>query len=404
MTSGGAFDAAAAPLPGPATLAGGRPIRRVLLMQLKWMGDVLMCTPAIRAVRRAFPQAKLDFVTGVEGAAVLEGNPHLDEVLRWRRGVRGSWRTAWEIARRRYDAVVDFRSTPRDAWFVLASGARIRAGMRGRGPRTLAYTQLFEWAQGPRYMAARKLEPLRALGIEPGPPHDLALELVVSAAERAWAQDALACHGLDAAGAPAAPIVAVSPVTRIHYKQWGAEKWAAVADALAGAGARVLITSGPGELEQARAVAQRMRHPAVFDYGRTTIRQLAALYERCALWVGNDGGAKHIAVAVGTPTLTVFRHRESEVWTDLSSASPHLAIEREPVLPCVYPHCGKCPHLSCLEQLGAGDVVALATRAYQAAVRTGPCRGPGPNHPAVAATRAGADGPAAAASPAGEPR
>src|SRR5512142_3155983 len=94
----------APPLPG----AAGRPIRRILLMQLKWMGDVLLTTPAIRAVRRAFPDAKIDFVTGVEGAAVLQGNPHLDEIIAWRRGFVGGLRAMSAIADRRYDAVVDF--------------------------------------------------------------------------------------------------------------------------------------------------------------------------------------------------------------------------------------------------------------------------------------------------------
>ena len=102
MTSGGANAAAAPPLPGPALapLPGGRPLRRILLMQLKWMGDVLMCTPAIRAARQAFPDAKIDFATGSEGAAVLEGNPHLDEVLLWHRGT-ADLGMIWEIARRR---------------------------------------------------------------------------------------------------------------------------------------------------------------------------------------------------------------------------------------------------------------------------------------------------------------
>ncbi len=377
--------------------AGAPGIRRILLMQLKWMGDVLMCTPAIRAARAAFPDAKIDFATGVEGAAVLEGNPHLDEILLWRRGSAGL-RMLWEIARRRYDAVVDFRSTPRDAWYVLASRARIRAGMRGRGPRTLAYTHLTDWAQGPRYMAARKLEPLRALGIDPVAAADARLELVVRSAEREWARETLGRLGLGDGGAP---VVAVSPVTRVHYKQWGAEKWAAVADALAEAGARVLLTSGPGELPQARAVAERMRHPAVYDYGRTTIRQLAALYECCALWAGTDGGAKHIAVAVGTPTVTVFRHREGEVWTDLAAGSPHVAIERAPVLPCIYPHCGGCEHLSCLEQVRASDVVAQVLQAYARALGSGeqPGSGSGSAQPAAAGASPNAGISAAAASP-----
>jgi ADP-heptose:LPS heptosyltransferase len=100
-------------------------------------------------------------------------------------------------------------------------------------------------------------------------------------------------------------IVAISPVSLHDYKQWGAANWAVVADALADEGLRILITSGPGELEQARAVADQMKHPAIWNYGSTTVRQLTALYEQCALWAGNDGGPKHLAVAAKTKTVSV---------------------------------------------------------------------------------------------------
>ena len=329
-------------------------IRRILFMQLKWMGDVLLCTPAIRAVRRAFPNARIDFVTGPEGAAVLAGNPHLDRIIPWRRGLGAGLRVEWQIARAGYDAVLDFRSTPRDALLALASRAPLRIGVRGRGPRNSVYTHLFSKETGVVYMPRQKLELLRPLGIDPD-EQDLALELLVGEDERAFAAALLERVGM----AGEALIVAISPVSRVHYKQWGPEKWAALADHVAERGARVLLTSGPGELEQARAVAGRMTHEAVWDYGGCNIRQLAALYQRCALWLGNDGGAKHIAAAVGTPTLTVFRYRESGTWTDLRPGSGHTAVEHEPVLPCIYPHCGDCPHLSCLVELGVDNVLPL---------------------------------------------
>jgi ADP-heptose:LPS heptosyltransferase len=92
----------------------------------------------------------------------------------------------------------------------------------------------------------------------------------------------------------------------------------------------VLITSGPGEQEQAAAVAERMRAPAVWEYGRTTIRELAALYRQCALWAGNDGGPKHVAVAAGTPTLTVIRYPLGPIWTDDAAAVPHRYVQQRP--------------------------------------------------------------------------
>jgi ADP-heptose:LPS heptosyltransferase len=111
-------------------------------------------------------------------------------------------------------------------------------------------------------------------------------------------------------------------------------------------------------MDQVRAVVERLREPAVFDYGPTTIRQLAAIYERCAVWVGNDGGAKHLAVAAGTPTVSVGRWRSGAVWSNTSPGSRQTIAERLPVLDCDR-NCGKCPHLSCLEQLTVSDVVGL---------------------------------------------
>jgi ADP-heptose:LPS heptosyltransferase len=73
-----------------------------------------------------------------------------------------------------------------------------------------------------------------------------------------------------------------------------------------------------------------MKAPAVWDYGRTTIRELAALYRRCALWVGNDGGPKHVAVAAGTPTLTVIRYPLGPIWTDDAASVPHRYVQGRP--------------------------------------------------------------------------
>ncbi len=301
-------------------------IRRLLLIQLVKMGDVLLCTPAIRAARSAFPDARIDFLTDSVGADALGGNPHLDEVMVYRRGLRHEWRTLREVRQRAYDAVADFHSVPRTARVVLASAAPRRVGVRGRGPRNLAYTELLPKVRESLYIPHHKLRVLGPLGVDTGPAVDLSLEIVVGRAEREFARRLWSKHGLDSGER----VVAISPVAHEPLKQWGADHWASVGDGLAAKGARVLITSGPGEQEQAAAVAERMRAPAVWEYGRTTIRELAALYRQCALWVGNDGGPKHVAVAAGTPTLTVIRYPLGPIWTDDAAAVPHRYVQRRP--------------------------------------------------------------------------
>ncbi|MGQ0814710.1 MAG: glycosyltransferase family 9 protein [Gemmatimonadota bacterium] len=273
--------------------------QRILLIQLYHLGDVVLTTPAIRATRARFPKARIDFLAGPLGAQTLENNPHLDQVM-----VEPSLR---ELRRARYDAVADMHSVPRTALYTFATRARVRAGIRGRGPRNFAYTHLRERESEAVYMVRQKLRVLAPLGVD-AERADLKLEIAMGEVERVRAKAILA--------ELPRPIAALSPVAKHEFKQWGTERWAAVADALASNGVSILITSGPGEEEQARAVAERMQHKPLWQYGRTTVRELAALYESCALWLGNDGGPKHVAVAAGTPTVTIYRRKLGRVWSD----------------------------------------------------------------------------------------
>ena len=329
-------------------------VERLLLVQFAAMGDVILCTPAIRAARRAFPNARIDFLTRPLGADALTGNPHLDEILVYRDSEH--WQMIREIRRRRYDAVVDFHSYPRTAYVVALSGAKRRVGFRGRGPRNLAYTDLDskERVLG-SYIALRKVQMLELLGVDFGPDPDTSLEIAISDADRNWAERAWQQMGL----IPGRQTVAISAVSREGFKNWGPERWARVADALADTGAQVLLTNGPGERDQAAAVVERMRHSPAWDHGPTSVRQLAALYERCALWVGNDGGPKHVAVAAGVPSITVIRWTMGTTWTDQRPGSPHRFFENAPADPCDFV-CKDCSHRGCLEAVSPDGVLAAA--------------------------------------------
>lgn len=339
--------------------------RRFLLIQLRNMGDVLLCTPAVRVLRHAYPKARIDFLTGRLGADALTGNPHLDDILIWPGALAEKWRLLRELRRRRYDAVVDFQSHPRTFRIVWASGAPRRVGIRKRGPRNLAYTDLVAREHGPVYMAQQKLALLAPLGIDVSTTDDLSLDIAIGVAERERAREIWWQQGLD----NGRPTVAVSAVVREPYKQWGAARWAEAADAIADAGANILLSSGPGERTQVEAVVRQMRHSAVWDYGATTIPQLAALYERCELWVGNDGGAMHVAVAAGLPTVAVFRSRQSIGWINVESPKPQVAFDRlpPPEYPCDF-RCGRCSHRACLDVVTTKEVMQVAVGALQRAV------------------------------------
>lgn len=287
-----------------------RPPERIALLQLQYLGDVLLATPAIRAARQTFPNARIDFITLAPGGAALEGNPHLDNILVEPR--------LGALFRTRYDVAVDMQSMPRSALYVAATRARQRIGVRGRGPRNLVYTKLLDRQLGGGYMARQKLRLLASLGID-AERSDTSLEIAIDEQQRSWARSKVA--GLNA------PIVAISPVSRLPEKQWGASRWAGIADSLMNAGASVILTGGPSETEQVDAVVRAMTREPFWRYGKTTIRQLAALYAQCTLWLGNDGGPKHIAAAAGTPTITIYRKRNAGVWSD--GTDRQVAIESD---------------------------------------------------------------------------
>ncbi|MQA88649.1 MAG: hypothetical protein GEU90_00235 [Gemmatimonas sp.] len=326
-------------------------IDRLLLLQPRWMGDVLLCTPAIREARCAFPNARIDFATERAGGEVLRKNPYLDEVLVDEKSWASRMALILRVARGEYDAVVDFRSTGSTVQLTAASRASIRVGIRGRGPRNLAYTRLVDRLDLHTYAARHKLDMLGALGVPVREVTDLSLDLPIGDAARKRSERVWREQGLEGER-----VVAISPASREPFKQWGAEKWAVAADGVAAEGARILLTHGPGERDQAGAVADRMRVRPVWEYGPTTIEELGALLERCEMWAGNDGGAKHIAAAAGIPTLTVIRWQIGPVWTDAAAPAPQLYIDRPPPGGCDL-RCPRCPHIGCLGAVQPDEVV-----------------------------------------------
>jgi ADP-heptose:LPS heptosyltransferase len=338
-----------APCRRPASTIGFLKPNRILLIQSRWMGDVLLCTPAVRALRRAFPAAHLAFLAEPPGAAALEGNPDLDEIIPIEKGWASALRVQQSVRAGRFDVVVDFRSTGSTARIVALSRAPVRIGIRGRGPRNLAYTSLLGRNDGAGYMAREKLRLLGSLGID-AETEDLRLRIALGCAERARAARLWDKHGLDGQR-----VVAISPVSRTRYKQWGAERWAMVADALVESGVPILLTSGPTERAQVQAVIDHMHQPVVSDCSATSVHELGALYERCALWAGNDGGLKHVAAATGTPTVAVCRWRQSQRWSDPGAGSGQYALEAPPLQGCDL-RCAKCSHLGCLMAVSVQSV------------------------------------------------
>lgn len=336
---------------------------------------MVFTTPAIRALRRSFPDARLTYLVEPAAAPLVLHDPALDEVIVAERP-RGFARIAYDLAlaRRlraaRFDTVIDFHGGPRSAWLTRATGAPRRIGYAVPG-RGWAYTVRVPWSPDlvpPRHSVLNQWDLLTPLGV---PPADPARDPVATTLDPAG--EARVRARLDAAGVPYdAQIVVLHVSAGNPFRRWPAESFATVAATLAGdePRRRIVITSGPSEAEAAERIAGRARTLAgpaadrIILSGDYDLTELGWLLHGAALFIGGDSGPLHVAATTRVPVVAIFGPTlpaRSLPWRD--PAIPSVAVEPEP-LPCRPCHQRHCVpgDFRCLTSIGAELVIDAARR------------------------------------------
>jgi len=325
----------------------------ILVMRPGAMGDVLLTTPALRALKNAFPKSRLTMLVTRPGREILAGNQDVDEVMVLD---KSSWRPQVEIIgavkRRKFELVIDFLCNPRTAMITILSGAEFRVGYNV-GLRRFAYNvvkprdEIRDGRKVAKYAAEVNLDMVRYLGV---PAESSGLRFDVDAKSREAVGKFLTSNGLAPGG-----FVCVSPAGSWPAKTWEVEKFAALADLVAGrAGYRTVVLWGPGERELAERMLSLMKTPGVAAC-ETSVRQAGALLAGSALFVSNDSGLKHIAVAVGTPTVTVFGPTNPVTWNPDSPR--HRAVSAD--VDCLRCDKNTCGSMDCMAKLPAERVYAV---------------------------------------------
>jgi heptosyltransferase-2 len=341
--------------------------RTLLVRAPNWVGDLVMATPAFRALRAGLPAARITVQLREGLRPLLEGAPWFDEVLPLHasgRSASGFVRDVARLRRRCFDLGLCLPDSFSSALLMRLGGVRRVVGYR-RDARSWLLHRAVE-PPGPR--RGRLLLPrerhvlglVEALGC---PSRGTHLELFTTGEEEARATAALAARGV----APEAPLAVLAPGASYGAsKLWGAERFAAVGDALAGAGARVALVGAPAERELCARVAARMRAPAANLGGALDLGALKALIRRARLLVCNDAGARHVAVAFGVPCVVMFGPTSLE--------KTGLNLERVTVFEATDVGCRPCYRRSCpidhrcMTRISPEQVA----RAALAALRAGP--------------------------------
>jgi lipopolysaccharide heptosyltransferase I len=286
-------------------------LNNILIIKPSSMGDVVLALPALSALRKAFPDARISWFVRPDFAPLLEGHPYLDEIVHFDRKFLGR---AWHspkafsaliaLMRRlrnaRYDAVFDFQGLFRTASLGWLSGAPLRLGMAStREPTRLFYTHRISKTEQTVHLVDYYLDIVKAAGVTVAD-----VEFVLPEDEQAASSVASLLKQNDV---DPQDYVVLVPSSAHDDKCWPIDRFAQLADTIRDQfSAPVVAVGSPSERELAEQLNNRSQSGVINLAGRTSLRQLVALLRPARLVVSNDTGAGHIAAAWGTPVVMIF--------------------------------------------------------------------------------------------------
>lgn len=282
--------------------------RRILVLAVRAIGDMVLVTPAIRVLSETFPGASLSVVTEAFSSDVFEGNPRIANILvidRWSQRKLSGWKRVrmsldWlrMVRRGRYDLVVDLFCGPRSGQMAMASGAPVRVAEAIRS-RRFYYTKTVSVEHAGTHLMEQKMRIVEAVT---GPLPVPEPEIFLRDGERAEAERRIR----EIAGDSGRPFAGLFPGAGWMHKQWPADRFASLGDRLAEAGWRVVVFGGTRDVGACREVAEGMKSGPVLLSGIQKLRETIALIDRMGLFVSNDTGPMHIAAGLGVPTVGIF--------------------------------------------------------------------------------------------------
>ena len=341
---------------------------RVLVTKIGAVGDVILATPSVRAIRRTLPQAWIAVLVGLDCRDVWQRCPYINEIIVYdRRGKDRGWWSLWRLGRRlrsyAFDVTIDLQNNRASHMLTYLSRAPKRCGFGGR-PWSHLLTHRAPLPAGPTPPVEHQGHVLRLAGITtaddrlelwPGPSDE---EQMGRWLQSQWVGPQQVLVALHPGGSAAWPT-----------KRWLLDRWAKLCDALAQLNVRVVLTGTASEQPLGLRVAALTRAKPIMAMGQTSLLELACLLRRCRALVTSDSAPLHVAAAVQTPAIAFFGP------TDPRRHAPparRLTVLRKdlPCSPCYGRRCKILTH-ACMKQITVEEVVA-AVQAYLAAPSTAP--------------------------------
>ncbi|CAN5244608.1 lipopolysaccharide heptosyltransferase II [soil metagenome] len=341
-------------------------VRRVLVVRLRSIGDTVLTTPALYALRRFLPAgARIDVLLEDWVAPLLDGSPDVDQVITVRReNMASRLSVARQLRAENYDVVFNLHGGSTASLLTRASGAKHRVGYA-----SYRYAHLHNHAAPPSASLWRREQThsveqqLALLGWTGVPVTDRpATRLFVNQQAAASVASKLTQAGLDIAQ----PFALLHPAAAFDSKTWPVANFARVAeylDTTHGLATVAVAAANEKEITQALAAQSRAR---VLSFTDLSLPEMTALAARARLFVGNDSGIAHIAAAVCVPSVVVFGSSNIAHWSPWTKAPSEIVREEMPCAPCPGYTCAEFGVAECIRRVPVERVIGATERALAA--------------------------------------
>jgi predicted lipopolysaccharide heptosyltransferase III len=333
-------------------------VKRVLVVRLRSIGDTVLTTPSLFALKRFLPQATVDILLEDWVAPVLDGFPYVDSVITLeRKSTTARARVAAQLRSKHYDVVYNLHGGTTATLLTRATGAKHRIGYEtyqyARLHNHLSPSSASLWAREKTHSVEQQLALLGWTGV---PVSDQPrTQLAVTQAAAASIDARLQASGITE------PFAMIHPAAAFDTKQWAATNFGQVADQLRDSGLAVVTITMAKEKAIIDEMNAQANVPSV-NFTNLSLPEVTALLSRARLFLGNDSGIAHMAAAVQTPAVVIFGSSNRAHWQPWAQAPAEIVFEEMDCQPCHGYYCEKFDQPECIKRIPVERVVAATER------------------------------------------
>jgi len=332
-------------------------IKKVILIRLRRIGDIVMTTPAITALRKGLPSAHISYVVEMPYRELIEGNPHLDKAIVLPRplGTKNFWNTVRKIRKERFDAAIDFHGGPTASLLTLFCGAERKIGYK---IKYKSFVYDFKLPRGDKtghlHSVENHINLVKALGIDvPVPPPLLLPE--PSESEKKKIHKFFSDNNREGS-----KVVVLHIGAGNEFREWGISNWIKLVSILLKKQTVKIVMIGASEDAEIAGQILGRHSSSVFSLvGKLNLRELKELISRASLYVGPDSGPMHIAASTSTPIVAYFGPNLSAYNAPWQAKA--VIIEKDMnCRPCDQRHCNT-GDFRCMRTITPEEVYAACT-------------------------------------------